>query len=93
MAVLTQDLLGATKGMHLKRQRMQPETEWEHHAELKINLELTGQFLQLSQFLKSLNQLPRLINIQRMKLESFMPEGQQPEVQLEVDVSVYRRLQ
>ncbi|MBF0238282.1 MAG: type 4a pilus biogenesis protein PilO [SAR324 cluster bacterium] len=93
IAELNQHLFKVVKESQIKllRQVIPPEKPFEHYAELSIILELTGQYRQLIQFIKKIQELPILINIRKLHIENQVSKTVTPDLKINISLSVYHR--
>lgn len=77
--------------LHLNRQIVAPEANFEHYVELVIHLEMEGQYQQLLELVHQLEFLPFLVNIRRLEVKNTILTSPEPRLQIQMDLSVYRR--
>ncbi|MBF0279047.1 MAG: type 4a pilus biogenesis protein PilO [SAR324 cluster bacterium] len=77
--------------LQLMRQVVAPETQFEHYVELVIHLELEGYYHQLLEFVNQVEILPFLVNIRKLDIVNRRLSSQDPRLQIQMDLSVYRR--
>ena len=77
--------------LRLKKQVFLPEREFDHYSELKILMELTGQYPQLLALVTEIKQMPWLVNIRKLEVENPILQQQKPELYMRMELSIYRR--
>ena len=77
--------------LQLIRQVMAPEFDLEHYAELSVYLQTEGYYRQLLQFVQQLETLPFLVNIRRLEIKNNSLSSEEPRLQIQIDLSIYRR--
>ncbi len=80
-----------TSHLMLKRQLVLPEENFVHHAELTFHLEMAGSYVQLLRFIQQLEALPFLINIRRLEIHNRAPQDPNPQLNIQLRLSIYRR--
>ena len=77
--------------LHLNRQIVAPEANFEHYVELVIHLEMEGYYQELIELVHQLEFLPFLVNIRRLEVKNTVLTSPEPRLQIRLDLSVYRR--
>ena len=93
LANITAYLLQAIQKSELQliRQVMTPEFDLEHYAELSIHLQTEGYYRQLLEMVRQLEKLPFLVNIRRLEIKNNRLTSDDPRLQIQIDLSIYRR--
>ncbi len=93
MARITSYLQEAVQKSELQliRQVMAPEFDLEHYAELSIHLQTEGYYRQLLALVRQLEKLPFLVNIRRLEIKNNALTSDEPHLQIQIDLSIYRR--
>ncbi len=90
---------GLASGLEIKRFRPSEEEKKGFYAELPIELQVTGSFHQLAEFVSGIAALPRIVTIHDMKLTPFRGEDEDEEeatgerLEMSAIAKTYRYLQ
>ncbi|MBF0289787.1 MAG: type 4a pilus biogenesis protein PilO [SAR324 cluster bacterium] len=77
--------------LHLIRQVIAPEVNFEHYVELVIHLELEGYYMELLVLIYQLEKLPFMVNIRNLEVRNKSLLSSKPRLQIQMDLSVFRR--
>jgi len=75
-----------------EEQTLEEKTPQALNQVLKIRLKLKGEFEQLLQFINQLKSRPRLLVLEKLKLENTTPALPEPKLSIEMILSAHRRL-
>jgi len=85
---------GLAAGLEVKRFKPSAEEKKGFYAELPIELEVSGSFHQLANFISGIAALPRIVTISEMTLEPFSAEeGDTGKLKMSATAKTYRYLQ
>ncbi len=88
---------GLASGLEIKKFRPSEEEKKGFYAELPIELQVSGSFHQLAEFVSGIAALPRIVTIHDMNLSPFAEEGEEEatgdRLQMSAVAKTYRYLQ